>query len=257
MDRIPPEDLLRTALDAARAAGGTALARFRTAVAAETKSDGTIVTAADRETEAVLRAHVRAAHPDHAVLGEEEGETPGGAPWRWILDPIDGTESFARGVPLWSVLVAVEHEGDVVAGVAHFPALGETFAAARGRGATWNGAPCRVSQVAELSQSMLLTTSARTAGRKLPGWPSLAGGAARVRGWSDAYALACVAAGRADVCVEAVMKPWDNAPFLVIVEEAGGRFTDVEGRRTIHGGSALATNGILHDAALAALREPA
>jgi histidinol phosphatase-like enzyme (inositol monophosphatase family) len=253
MTRPTPQDLLRTAFAAADAAGRAALARFRTAVPSETKSDGTIVTAADREAEEILRAAVLARHPDHAILGEEGGDTAGSAPWRWILDPIDGTESFARGVPLWAVLVGVEHEGDVVAGVVHFPALGETFAAARGHGATWNGAPCRVSTVADLSRAMLVATSDRSARRHLPGWPALVDRCARLRGWSDAYALACVAAGRADVVVEPVMRPWDNAPFLVLLEEAGGRFTDVTGKRTIHGGNALATNGLLHEAALAVL----
>jgi myo-inositol-1(or 4)-monophosphatase len=248
-----PDDLLRTARLAAETAGRVTLARFRSKLSPETKADGTIVTVADREAEQALRDVILGRHPDHGILGEEDGETAGLAPWRWIVDPIDGTESFARGVPLYAVLVAVEHEGDVVAGVAHFPALGETLAAARGLGCTWNGAACRVSPVADLARAMLLTTSDRSARRALPGWPALVDRCLRLRGWSDAYALACVATGRAEILVEATMKPWDNAPFLVILEEAGGRFTDLAGRRTVHGGNALATNGLLHDPVLAVL----
>lgn len=257
-----PADLLATALAAADAAGRATLARFRTELSPETKSDGTIVTVADRESEAILRARILARHPGHSILGEEGGETRGtegvSGGTRWIVDPIDGTESFARGVPLYAVLVAAERDGEIVAGVAHFPALGETLAAATGLGCTWTTPagtkPARVSRVDELARAMLVTTSERAARRELPGWPALTDRVARTRGWSDAYALACVATGRADAAVESDMKPWDNAPFLVIVEEAGGRFTDVAGRRTVHGGNAVATNGALHDAVLAALR---
>ncbi|MCE9636711.1 MAG: histidinol phosphate phosphatase [Planctomycetes bacterium] len=258
MSTLTSADLLATALGAADAAGRATLARFRTALTPETKSDGSIVTLADRESERILRDYILARHPDHSILGEEDGETTGAADCRWIVDPIDGTESFARGVPLYAVLVAVERAGEIVAGVAHFPALGETVAAAKGSGCTWTTArgsqAARVSALGNLARAMLVTTSETIARRSLPGWPTLAGSVARVRGWSDAYGLACVATGRADVLVEPDMKPWDNAPFLVILEEAGGRFTDVSGRRTVHGGSAVATNGALHDEVLAALR---
>lgn len=255
MHDTTPAGLLAVATAAAEAAGESALRWFGRGPAADTKADGTVVTVADREAEHVLRDHILSAFPGHSILGEEHGETRGTAPWRWILDPIDGTEAFVRAVPLWSVLVAVEHEGEIVCGVAAFPALRETYAAARGLGSTWNGRPCRVSQTPDLASACLLTTSERNSRRRLPGWPRLVERVRRIRGWSDAYALAMVASGRADVCVEPVMQSWDNAPFLVLLEEAGGRFTDLSGRRTVHGGSAVATNGLLHDATLAALAE--
>lgn len=243
--------LLDTALRAARAAGDVAMRWFRAAPPAETKADGTIVTLADREAERALRDLLAAERPDDAVLGEEEGLREGTGPVRWIVDPIDGTESFARGVPLWGVLVAAEVRGRIVAGVCHLPAAGETVAAARGLGCTWNGRPCRVSATPALSGAMLLVTSSRAVGDRMPRWPALERAVRHVRGWSDCYGYALVATGRADAVLDPRMAPWDCGPFPVILEEAGGRFTDWTGATRIDGGDAVATNGVLHDALLA------
>lgn len=251
-------DLLEVATDAALAAGAVALKHFENGVTPEKKPDGTPVSVADRAAERELRRVIAKAFPSHAILGEEEGETAGDAKYRWILDPIDGTKTFVQGVPLWGVLVAVEVRGDPSVGVVHLPALGETIAAARGEGATRDGWPCHVSLTPRVEDAVLVTTSPRQVRRDAPGYAALADRAQIERGWSDCYAYGLVASGRADIAVDAKLKPWDIAPFVPIVEEAGGRITDWRGERTIHGGNVLITNGLLHDEVLASLtRAPA
>jgi histidinol-phosphatase len=166
----------------------------------------------------------------------------------WILDPIDATRSFMRGVPLYGVLIGVEVDGEPAVGVAHFPPLRETVAAGRGLGCTWNGAPCGVSAVATIEEALVLTTDVERvlSSPSDPGWRDLQRRAAFSRTWGDCYGHALVATGRAEVMVDPVMKPWDAGPFLTIVTEAGGRFTTREGEATIHGGSGISTNGRLH-----------
>lgn len=240
--------LERTAEELARAAGEVALGYFGTRLSVETKPDDTPVTVADRETESLLRAGIQRRYPEHAIFGEEHGEVRSGAPVRWILDPIDGTRSFVRGVPLWGVLIGIEVEGEPVVGVAHFPALRETVAAAKGHGCRWNGQPCTVSPVDRLDRSLVLTTD-ETAFHGHPaegGWRALAAAARMTRGWGDCYGHLLVATGRAQVMVDPVLAAWDAAPFLTILTEAGGCFTDVSGAPTIHGGSAVSSNPALH-----------
>ena len=247
----------------AHRAGEVTLRHFGDTLSAETKADGTPVTRADREAEAFLREEIGRRYPNHSILGEEFGEKAGEEPVRWILDPIDGTRSFMKGVPLYAVLIGVELEGDPVGGVVHLPALGETVAAARGEGCRWwpaGGGPprqARVSDTATLGAATALTTDpadvlASTVGR---GWRALSAEAALVRGWGDAYGHVLVATGRAEIMVDPVLSPWDAAPLLPIVKEAGGRFTDLAGRETIRGGSGVSTNGPLHGAVLRRLWE--
>lgn len=243
-------DLLDVAVDAALAGGRRTLAYFNVGVAVEWKADQTPVTAADREAEAAMRAVITRAFPDHAVLGEEEGETTGSAPVRWIIDPLDGTRTFVRGVPLYGTLVGVEVRGEPVVGVIHLPALGETVAAAHGLGCRWNGAPCRVSGVARLGDALAVVTDERSARARSGAWDRLVAETAMQRTWADCYGYALVATGRAEISLDPVMNVWDCAALLPVIEEAGGRFTDWRGRRTIHGGEAVATNGILHAAVL-------
>jgi histidinol-phosphatase len=247
VDVPSPSVLLEVALEAADAAGRRALGWFGALPSVETKEDGSPVTIADRESEAALRAVIARAFPDHSILGEEEGLTTGTAPVRWILDPIDGTRSFVAGVPLWSVLIGVEVRTEPVVGVIALPALGETIAAARGRGCTRNGRTARVSQVRSLSSALLVGSSARAPRRRAPaGYRSLSEAVATERTWGDGYGYALVATGRADVMIDTGVAAWDLAPMLPILEEAGGLFTDWRGRRTTHAGDAVATNGLLH-----------
>jgi myo-inositol-1(or 4)-monophosphatase len=256
MPERPPtaevRELLDFAVELAHAAGDHTLRYYGHLVDHAAKGDGSPVTIADREAEALMRERIARRFPDHAVLGEEFGETSPGARVRWILDPIDGTRSFMRGVPLYGVLVGVEVDGVASVGVAHFPPLRETVAAGSGLGCTWNGKVCRVSPVTRLSEALVLTTDPKALARD-PGWLALQERAGTVRGWSDCYGHALVATGRAEVMLDPVMNPWDSAPFLPILTEAGGRFTDRKGVETIHGGSAVSTNGALHQEVLEAL----
>jgi histidinol phosphatase-like enzyme (inositol monophosphatase family) len=250
------QEILEVALEAAQAGGARTLAYFNAGTAVEWKGDGSPVTAADREAERAMRAVIGRAFPTHAILGEEEGETAGTAPYRWIIDPLDGTRTFVRGVPLYGTLVGVEVEGEPVVGVVHLPALGETVAAARGEGCTWNGRPCRVSAVDRLDQALLLVTDERVARARSGAYDRLVARTALQRTWADCYGYALVATGRAEVALDPIMNVWDCAALLPIVAEAGGRFTDWRGRPTIHGGEAVATNGRLHAEVLGLLDGP-
>jgi histidinol phosphatase-like enzyme (inositol monophosphatase family) len=248
-------DLLDVAVEAALAGGRRTLRHFNAGVAVEWKADASPVTAADRESEAEMRRVIGRAFPDHAILGEEEGETAGTAPVRWIIDPLDGTRTFVRGVPLYGTLVGVEVRDEAVVGVIHLPALDETLAAARGGGCTWNGRPCRVAATDALDRALLVVTDERVARARSGAYDRLVARTAMQRTWADCYGYALVATGRAEVALDPIMNVWDCAALLPIVEEAGGRFTDWSGRRTIRGGESVATNGVLHDAVLQTLME--
>ena len=250
-------DLLDVAVEAALAGGKRTLRYFNAGVAVEWKADRSPVTAADRESEAEMRRVIGRAFPDHAILGEEEGETAGTAAVRWIIDPLDGTRTFVRGVPLYGTLVGVEVRGEPVVGVIHLPALDETLAAARGEGCTWNGRPCRVAATDALDRALLVVTDERVARARSGAYDRLVARTAMQRTWADCYGYALVATGRAEVALDPIMSVWDCAALLPIVEEAGGRFTDWSGRRTIRGGESVATNGVLHDAVLQTLTESA
>jgi histidinol-phosphatase len=246
-------NLLDVAQEAAFAAGRHTLAYFQNGPAVEQKSDGTPVTIADREAEAILRRIVGRAFPTHTILGEESGEQRGDPAYRWIVDPIDGTKSFVRGVPLYGTLVGVEVRGEPAVGVVFMPALDEMVAAATGHGCTWNGRPARVSECGALDTALALVTDERSARQRDEGWARLSAACAMQRTWGDCYAYVLVATGRAELAVDPYMNPWDCAALAPVIEEAGGRFTAWSGERTIHGGDAIASNGRLHDAARALL----
>jgi histidinol-phosphatase len=251
---VPLADLLAVAVEAAHAAGRHALASFGGRLDVEWKSDGSPRTAADVEAEVILRGVIRSAFPRHGLLGEEGGEQAGSEPVRWILDPIDGTRTYLRGVPLFGTLVGVEVAGEPVVGVIHLPALGETVAAAQGLGCTWNDRPCRVSACRQLAEALVTGTDLVGKARGAGAFGRLAERSGLLRTWGDCYAYALVATGRAEVALDPEMNLWDSAPLLPILEEAGGRFTDWSGRRTVRGTGALATNGPLHDEVLSILR---
>ena len=246
------QELLDFATALAKLAGDHTMTYFGGVVDHDAKGDGSPVTIADREAEELIRKHVAERYPDHGVLGEEYGESNEGARVRWILDPIDATRSFMRGVPLYGVLIAVEVEGEPVVGVSHFPPLREMVAAGKGLGCTLNGRPCRVSPVDGIERSVVLTTDVERI-LALPegeGWRRLQQRAAFARTWGDCYGHMLVATGRAEVMVDVAMKSWDAGPFLTIVTEAGGRFTTLDGEATIHGGWGISTNGLVHDEVL-------
>ena len=214
------------------------------------------MTIADREAEELIRRRLEKRYPDHGVLGEEYGESNQGARVRWILDPIDGTRSFMHGVPLYGVLIGVEVEGEAAVGVTYFPPLNEIVAAGRGLGCTWNGEPCRVSKVPRIEEAVVCTTDVeRLLSKPIgTGWRRLQQRCAFSRTWGDCYGHALVATGRIECQVDPVMKPWDAGPFLTIVTEAGGKFTTLAGEATLHGGSGVSTNGLIHEEVLRVLR---
>lgn len=239
-------------MEVARAAGDLTLRWFGCGdLAVETKGDGSPVTAADRAAEALVRERVAAAHPDDGVLGEEQPERVGASGRRWIVDPIDGTKAFTRGVPLYTTLLAVEDAHGVAVGVIHMPALGETLWAGRGRGAFLDGRPARVSDRATVDGAYLSTS-------EYAHWPramllAVHGSGAAMRTWGDGYGYALVATGRVDAMVDPAAEPYDVAPMPVILSEAGGRFTSLAGHPGYDGGSGVATNGLIHDELLGLL----
>ena len=243
-----PGVLMHAAAEVARVAGAVALKHYRsTALRVEAKGDGSPVTAADREAETAAREWIERRFPRDGILGEEFGLARGDARRRWVLDPIDGTKTFVRGVPLWGTLVAVVEGEQVLAGAACFPAVDELVTAARGQGCWWNGSPCRVSDVASLDQALVLTTDPRFAHRpeRRAAWQALEARAGLSRSWADCYGYLLVATGRAEVMTDAIVGDWDTAALQPIIEEAGGVFTDWQGRPTAFGKSAIATNRVL------------
>ncbi|MGH7266205.1 MAG: inositol monophosphatase family protein [Candidatus Rokuibacteriota bacterium] len=254
--------LLDAALDAARAAGALALRYFSGGVEVSLKADQTPVTRADREAEQAIVERLRPTFPDVGFLGEEYGEQ-GGQRRRWIVDPIDGTKNFVRGIPYWATLLALEEDGDVTLGVVHAPATGDLLWARRGRGAFAHERPLRVSTVDRLADATLLHSSLSWLRTLRPagywdGFLRLVDRTERQRGFGDYFGYTFVLRGQAELMLEADLKPWDLAPFKVLFEEAGGRLTDFEGQPTIYSGTALASNGRVHREALAVLRgEPA
>lgn len=246
--------LLRVAHAAALAGGRRTLEWFGGRIRAETKSDGTPVTPADRASEREIRRVIRRSFPTHAVEGEEGGVTSGDPRIRWTIDPIDGTQSFIHGVPLYAVLVAVVVEGAPVIGVVHLPALDETIEAAVGGGCRWNGRRAHVSDVDRLSEATILTTSARALHSRGVSIERIAGIARTARGWGDAYGHALVATGRADAMIDPYLKIWDVAPLFPILQEAGGRLTDWNGVSNLESSDFVSSNGRLHEAVLGLLR---
>ncbi len=229
------------------------LRHFRTA-SVRTKADGSLVTEADEGVERSVRAEVAAAYPDDRILGEEEGGDAAGSGRRWIIDPIDATSNYAWGIPVWATLIGLEVDGEVVAGVVSAPAMGERYEAARGTGARRNGDRIAVSGVGDLSESRLAYTFTAFGFGRDEEFRRLLAGVGTHRGYGDYWGHMLVASGALDVMVDVVVQVWDLAPIMVIVEEAGGRLTDLDGGRRIDGGSALTSNGLVHDAALDVFR---
>ena len=222
--------LVDFAVQIAREAGTLTLRYFRrTDLDVESKGDGTPVTVADREAERLLRDRIAEAFPDDSVVGEEEPDVAGTSDRTWVLDPIDGTQSFIHGVPLYANLVALEDNYGPAVGVINVPGLDECVWAGRGRGCFVDGELARVGDRTDLRGACAALDA-------------LVGSGAVIRTWGDAYGYVLVATGRADAMVDPVVSRWDVAPMLTILPEAGGLFCDLSGTVTAEGGDALAAN---------------
>jgi len=253
--------VLEAALDAARTAGALALRYFKSDVRVMHKADQTPVTQADQEAETAIVERLRSAFPDIGFLGEEYG-AQGSQSRRWIIDPIDGTKNFVRGIPYWATLLALEEDGEITLGIVHSPATGELYWGRRGRGAWLDDVRLRVSTVDRLRDAMVTHSSLNLLrspdrGRLWDGFLRLVDRTDRQRGFGDYFGYTFVLRGQAEIMLEADVKPWDIAPFKLLFEEAGGRFTDLAGQPTIYSGTAVASNGRLHDEALAMLNAAA
>ena len=245
VEAVSPD--LALALELADAADAISLPHFRAGLAIETKPDLTPVTEADRAVEAELRRLLAEGCPDDAVLGEEQGAAGGVGARRWLVDPIDGTRNYARGIPVWATLIALEVDGVVQLGVVSAPALARRWWAERGAGTFANGERVHVSAISTIESSVLSFAIERDV-------PPIARRAWHARGFGDFWPYMLVAEGSVDGAVDSPgVKEWDLAATQVIVEEAGGRFSDFGGERRIDSGSAVASNGLIHDELLAAV----
>jgi histidinol-phosphatase len=254
---------LAFALAACDEADAIALRHFRREMDIRTKPDRSFVTDADQAIERLIRERVSGRFPDHGLVGEEYGEEGAGSAARWYIDPIDGTHNFIRGVPLFGTLLALEVDGELQVGVMSAPALRERWYASRGGGAWAVGAAgtegarrIRVSGIAELGDAQVLYGSGHDVEQsgRAPGFRALLGAVWRERGFGDFWGYALVAEGAAEAMIEIDVRTWDLAAPLVVLEEAGGRVTDLAGVRRIDGLEVTASNGLLHDEVLARLR---
>jgi histidinol-phosphatase len=243
-------------VEAARSAGQVALSYFDNNVVVEWKQDQSPVTVADRAAEQKLRALIAASFPGDGFLGEEFGHTPGATGYRWIIDPIDGTRCFVRNIPHWATLVGLEYRGEMIAGVSYAPADNQLFRALRGDGTYKNDRRVRVSAVASLDQSLACYSGVQyfQKGGLESQFLSLMRGVDRARGFGDYYGFVLVAQGSCDLMVDYGVHIWDIAGLKVIVEEAGGKFTDWDGGADLERPDCLASNGQVHQATLAILR---
>jgi len=258
MNPASKERYLR-AIDGAHDAGKLALGYFDNNIAVEWKENDTPVTVADRKAEELLRSRLLGLFPQDSFLGEESGTVKGTSGYQWIIDPIDGTRSFVRGIPLWGTLVGLEYEGQPVAGVCYLPAFGkegQTFHALQGNGAFRDQTRISVSKVKSLEESQVFYSSLSwfmESGVK-EAFLDITHRSQRQRGFGDFYGFMLVAQGSGEMMIEYGVSPWDVAALLPIIEEAGGTFTDWDGNRTIYRPDILASNGVMHQTTLELLR---
>ncbi len=261
----PIAERLEWAVKIAQEAGATTLGYFRQPnLAIELKSDDSPVTAADRAAETLLRDRITERFPGDAILGEEFGSSAGTSDYQWVLDPIDGTKSFIHGVPLFTTLIGVLTGDRPTIGIIHAPATGETVYAATGCGCSYishansSSRAASVSRIERLGDALVLTTDVASFSKTrspdaLEAYLQIQRTARLTRTWGDGYGYLLVATGRAEVMIDPEMNLWDTAALLPVIEEAGGRFTDWHGQRTVHSHEAVGTNGLVTDEILVLL----
>lgn len=226
-------------------AGRLTLGYFNTSTSIDFKADNTPVTIADRKAEQLIRSRIEKVYPDHAIVGEEFGVSNNeDSGYRWIIDPIDGTKSFIKGVPLYSVLIGLEIAGNIEAGVMYFPALDEMVYAGTSFGCWWNGRQVHVTQVDSLDKAVVAFSSASSfyEYNRIEEWRKIQHATYFQAGWGDAYGYALVATGRIEIMLDPIMNVWDCGPLPVILQEAGGYFGDWQGNKTIYANEGLGSN---------------
>jgi len=256
-DVVQPGEWLRVLTLLANEADAIALRYFRASdLHVTSKPDRSWVSQADLEIESTVRDILVREHPGVGVFGEELGAEAGRGAVRLIIDPIDATANFVRGIPIFATLLAIEDGDTIVAGLVSAPALGQRWSAARGGGAWCGDRRIRVSGVESLADAQVFHGSLAgiEAVPQTARIPSLLAMTRRQRGLGDFYQHALVAEGCGEIAVDPIAQPWDVAPLVVLVEEAGGRATTLEGSRSIYEGSFVSSNGLLHETALSAFR---
>jgi histidinol-phosphatase len=248
---------LSLALEAAQEAGTIQKEFEQNLPAIELKGDRSPVTLVDRKCESLIRNRLMSAFPSDGFCGEESGTQTGTSGRQWIVDPLDGTRPYLRGIPTYSVLIALEDAGDPVVGIIHHPALGITCWATRKGGAFLNGKPIHVSSTGTFDRTLgsaigFIEKADSPEGKRLF---NLVRAWDYTYGFMDAYSYVCVATGKIDIVVNLLDKPWDCASAACIVREAGGKFSDIHGEPTVHSGSIVISNGLLHDQTLAFLNK--
>jgi histidinol-phosphatase len=245
------------AVEGAETAGKLAMSHFDCGVAVEWKADESPVTVADRQAERLLRDLIAKHFPQDGLLGEEHGEEPGTSGYRWIIDPIDGTRSFVRGIPLWGTLIGLEYRGELIAGVARVPPLGITYRALRGDGAFRDNRRIHVSGIDQLPQAQLFYSGINWFHQSgcLNSFLDLASTTQRQRGFGDFYGFMLVAQGSGEFMIDHGVHAWDIAALKPIVEEAGGQFSNWSGGFDLYAPDVIATNGKVHEHAVKALSQ--
>lgn len=246
------------AIDAAKKAGDLAMTFYGADVAIQWKADESPVTVADQNAEKLIREMILGHFPGDGFLGEEYGDTTSSSGFRWIIDPIDGTRSFVRGIPLWGTLIGLEYKGELIAGVARMPALGESYHALRGQGAFKEGRPIRVSKIDDIKKAHLYYSSLGwfIEGGATKGFMDLYNVCERQRGFGDCYGFLLVAEGAGEMMIDHGVHAWDVAALIPIVEEAGGKMTTWDNTLDIQRPDFLATNGLLHAEVFARIKTP-
>lgn len=253
--QLPSElaELAELAQLAAKASAEAIMPHFRSALNVDRKSDGSPVTIADKNAEQCIVELIRKRRPKDGWVGEEFGSGESSNGYKWIIDPIDGTIAFVHGVPLFGTLIACEKDGQVLLGLINLPATEEMVIGIKGHGSYYNGQRCHVSSNADLAQATIMTSNFNNllTHNRLDGFTRLLRRTREGRTWGDCYGYMLVATGRADIMVDPILAPWDVAPMLPIITEAGGCVTSLDGQKDLPFTSLLATNGLLHEKALA------
>jgi histidinol-phosphatase len=250
-------EFLDVAIDAAREAEEVIMKHFRKGPEVMWKPDGSPVTPGDKEAEKIVKEVILDAFPDHGFLGEESGRTNPDSPYVWIVDPIDETRNYARQVPIFATLIALMKDGELIVGVSNAPAIPELLTAEKGKGAYQNGTKISVSSIPTLSEANIGFGGIKHFDRegRVPELLSLANAARGATGFGGFWSFSLLAEGHLDVVVHPRLSIWDMAAHTVIVEEAGGKMTDISGKPVdLDTKSALASNGLFHDEALAYFR---